>query len=638
MNAEERLTVQRGVPVPSRPERRVVVHGRGRFDAGLLDTALPDAPEPPPLDAVRTLLAGLDVAACDGVWLWGGEPTLRPDLPHLLRALGELDVDRRGLVTDGLALASDKVAGMVRDLGVTAVRLHLASVRADAHDWWLGQKGSFKRLLRAARALREAGVDLEIDVPVTRPTRPFLPEVAELSARLGARRLWLRRITGRGLVRVDDVAVLARFGLLQGELERAVQLGAREGLEVVVEGFPRCAAPGAAAHLLPVGGVQVHVPDAGSWRFLGPEFGPVATERGCGRCPGPPVCAGAPSDYVRRFDRSEIDSESNTMRVVGELPPTPLLDGSVYPPPRAGRFPASRLAYVRKASQMPSLADDPLVMVPRAEPPASLRVVFLAPSKVADPALGDHPGPEVAEPTRAVRIRLVQAAQHGARTRRVASAGSIAHPEAPALLREAVRLQFEEVEVAGELSAMATLADLKMRRLRGLTRLDAALYSPDPDAHDRIVGESGAFDDTLDLLDRAAGLVPGLSVGTYAVLRSPEDVEGFAQGWADGILPGEPWFRLAPQGGSLSALADVARGIGDEAVHDALAAVLPVALLARRDDLVPAPAAQQAFGAIPSAFAAPSGSDRFGCYAERLADPQTPQPGSCPGYAEGWSR
>lgn len=638
MNAEERLTVQRGVPTPDRPEHRVVVHGRARFDGGHLDTALPDAPSPPSLDAIRALLAGIAAEGADGVWLVGGEPTLRPDLPHLLRALGEVDAPRRGLVTDGLALASDKAAGLVASLGVTAVRMHLASVRADAHDWWLGQTGSFKRVLRAAKSLRQAGVALELDVPVTRPTRPFLAEVAELAARLGVGRLWLRRVTGRGVVRPDDVAILARLGLLQGDLERAVQLGAREGLQVVVEGFPRCAVPGGAAHLLPVGGVVVHVPDDGPWRFLAPELGPVETVEGCGRCPGPPVCGGAPADYVRRFGRTEIDSESNAVRAVGTLPPTPRLDGSVYPPPRAGRFPASRLAYVRKAAQLPSLADDPLVMVPRGAPPHAIRVVFLAPSKVADPSLGDRPGPEVAEPTRAVRIRLVEAAQHGAKVLRIASAGSMAHPEAPALLREAVRLQFDQVEVAGELSALSTLADLKMRRLRGLTRLDAALYSPDPAEHDRIVGEAGAFEATLDLLDRAAGLVPGLAIGTYAVLRSERDVEGFAQGWADGTLPGEPFFRLAPVGGSLRGLAEIAKGIGDDAVQDALAAVLPVALLPRRDDLVPAPAAQRAFGAIPEAFSRPSGSDRYGCYADRLSDPQTPQPGSCPGYAEGWSR
>ena len=633
MNADAGLALHRGVPSPDSPEIRVVVHGGQRFDGGLLDHVLPEPPTPPSIDAVRAVLDG----ARGTVLLTGGEPTLRPDLPRLVRELAERDGVRAGLITDGLALAAPKVAGMLRDLGLGIVRIRLACAHPDAHEWLFGQPGTFKRVVRAIKAVTDAGLRLEFDVPVTRPTRPFLPETVEFASRVGASRVFLRRVSARGITREHDVTVVDRLGLLQADVERAVQRGARDGLELAVEGFPRCAVPGVAAWLVPVGGVDVRIPRDGAWRFLGPELRDAPTEAGCARCPGPPACAGAPEDYVRRFGRAEIDSEGNRMVAVGSLPPTPRHDGSVYPPPREGRAPASRVAYVRKAAAMPALGDDPMILFGKEPMPPSLRVVFLAPARVADPLLGDRPGPEAPEPTRGVRIRLVQAAQHGVPRLRIASAGSLAHPDAAELLREAVRLQFAQVEAAGELSAMAALGDLKLRRLRGLTRLDAALYAPDAASHDAVVGVPGAFDATLDLLDRAASVIPGLSVGAYAVLRDPAHIEAFAAGWADGSLPGDPWFRLAPTGGSLRAAAEIARSLGDGPAFDALAAVLPVALLDRGDHVVPASAAQRAWGGIPASFAAPSGSDCYGCYAHRLADPHRPRPGTCPGYAEGWN-
>lgn len=638
MNAEEATGLHRGVPSPARPEIRVVVHGGSRFPASRLDSVLVDPPAPPSLEAVRGCLASVRDRSVDGVWLWGGEPTLRGDLPRLLSSLGEIEGVRKGLISDGQALTSVKVVEQIRQMGVGSIRLVIASVRASAQDWYLGGQGSFKRSLLAARAIRKAGVELEVEVPVTRPTRPFVREVVELAARLGARRVWLRRVTGRGLARTRDVEVLARLGLLQADVEQAVQLGAREGLQVVTEGFPRCVLPGVVAHSVSPAGVEVLVPPDGPWRFLSTEFASQTGDRGCAGCPGPSGCVGAPEDYVRRFGRSEIDAHTNPVRQVGDLPRTPAMDGSRYPPPRAGRFPSASLPYVARAARLTSLADDPLVMVPRPAVPARVRAVFLAPAKIADPVLGDQPGPQVPETTRQARIRLVQVAQHGARTLRIASAGSMNHPDAPELLREAVRLQFEQVEVAGEISALASMKDLKMRRLRGLTRLDAALFGATPEVHDAVVGDPGAFEATLDLLDRASRLVPGLAVGAYAVIRAAREVEPFAQAWADGRLPGDPWFRLAPSGGSLHELADVARGLGEGPARDALAAVLPVSLLERGSEVVPAPAAQEAWGSLAADFARPSGSDRYGCYADRLADAFDPQPGDCPGYAVGWNR
>jgi hypothetical protein len=633
-NLSPSSTRRRHWPTAEHPEVRVVTGLRQRT-LGLLDWTVEDPPADPSLEEV--VAAARPFTHADGWMLAGGEPTLRADFPRLVQALVAAGAPRLGMITDGLALAGAggaKVVELLRGLGLARVRVRLQGSRHDAHDWLVDQKGSWRRAVKAVQVAVDGGLEVEIEHTITRPTAPFLEESVELFARLGAKAVVLRRITARGPAGANDVAVAARFGLIQQELETAVQVGVRRGLRVMMEGFPQCAAPGAAAWQLATDAVVWAVPEGGAWPFLRPALELPASGPGCARCPGAPACCQAPLDYTRRFGRLELDSEGNRLFNPGALPPTPLQGGDTPPPDRHGRTPPTRLSYVRAAARLPSLGGDPLALIQPGAMGDTLRVVFVAPSRVPDPVLGDA-RPAAPESTRDVRIRLVRVAQHGARTIRVASAGSLAHPDAAELLREATRLEIERIEVAGEASALADFGDMAMRRLRGVTRVDAALFGPDAASHEAILQRPGAFEGTLQALDRLATLVPNITVGVYAVLSRPEELLTWAELWDRGELPGEPWFRLSPRGGDLAALAREAERLSPGPARDAIAAVLPRALFAR-GAVTPAPEAQVAWGEVPTLFAKPSGSDRFGCYADRPSRGGGPQPGEDPGYAVGW--
>ncbi|MFM2162597.1 MAG: hypothetical protein RLZZ383_2109 [Pseudomonadota bacterium] len=636
---------RRDAPSATLPEVRLVVTARSRApvaeglaqDGCRLDHDVPEGDRPADAPADAVVAAGIAAwqAGANAVVLWGGEPTLRPDFPAMVRALREGGVDTIGVATDGLAFGQPDVAARLVGLGLSFVRFRFHSARPDAQDWLTGVKGSLRRTAKAMEAVAAAGLGVEVEAVVTRPTVPHLAETVELAARLGARRIHLRRVTARGAAALDDVALMPRLGLVQTELESAAQAGVRQGARVFLEGFPQCTAPGAAPCRLDEAAVRVVVADAPGWVFVGPMFGPVVGAPGCGRCPGAGACGGAPSDYLARFGRTEVDGEGAKWIHPGTLPPTPLANGDVKPVGRQGRHPPLRLAYAKVAARLPSHGGDPLVAVSKSPSADVIRTLFVAPPRVRERAFADLPAPAAAESTRDVRIRLVRAAQHGASTLRIASAGTLAHPAAAEMLREATRLEIPRIEVAGEASAVAGWGDMELRRLRGIHRLDAALYAPDAATHDAIVGIPGAFEATLAALDRAGEAVPGLAVGAYAVLRDASEVLAWAQAWDDGLLPGDPFFRLASVGGDLAELAAAAASLPRGPARDALAAVLPVALLPR-DGVKPAPEATVAFGEFAAVWAAPSGSDRFGCYTGRLAREGGPVAGDCPGWALGW--
>ncbi len=242
---------------------------KGRLDEPFLGLAAPS------IEAVAEL------AGEEPVVLWGGEPTLRADLPALLAAL-----PKPWLRSDGLAFgrAAGSLAGLLG--GVIVV---LPSGRRDASDWLLGRTGATKAVVAGIRGARDAGLPIAIEVPLTRPTAPHLGETVELAAHLGASAIRLRRLSAAGLDPDDFVALSPRVAPLEAPLEEAARIAGRRDIELVCEGLPACAR----------GSVEALVP---SW--LNAE---VPSDAGrCGSCPGPASCEGVPADYSARFGWEEF--------------------------------------------------------------------------------------------------------------------------------------------------------------------------------------------------------------------------------------------------------------------------------------------------------------------------------------------
>jgi MoaA/NifB/PqqE/SkfB family radical SAM enzyme len=584
-------------------ELRLCLGGRRRAP-GRLDhaTGSPDVA----LDELAAALAAHSRRA--EVLLCGGEPTLRADLPRLIATLVPM-APRLGMLTDGLALSASGVAPALAASGLGRVRVELHAARPEVHDWLCGIPGAGRLAVRGIRASVAAGLRVECETVVTRPSAPYLAETVAVLGRLGVAAVHLRRLTARGAAADDFIALSPRFGLVEDELAAALAAGRRASVEIVARDFPACVAPAlrhAGVELLTVAGVTA--------------ASGATCERGCAACPGAPACEGAPADYVARFGHAELRSAG-----VAALE---LARGAACPPsPRAGRAPATRLGFavLRASSPAESPAD-----APRPIPPVQ-RFAFYTPARVRCADCGDHDrGPRAPEATRAIRARLVRAAQEGSPTLRIGAA-SLAHPAAAALLWEATRLSWERVEVAGEAAALDSATDGELVKLRKLARFDVALFGPDAARHDEHTGASGSFARALSAAERLHGLA-GVPVGAYAVIHDAAAVEDWAAAWAAGRLPGAPAFRLAERGGTLDELARAAAGLPDGAARRALAAVLPRCRFELADDVAAPPEPLLAWGDEPERWRAACGSDPYGRF-DRCA---CPRPG-CVGLAAGWT-
>jgi hypothetical protein len=357
----------------------------------------------------------------------------------------------------------------------------------------------------------------QVEVVITRPTVPYLAETVALIRRTGVQHIRFRALAATGPAADAAITLVPRYGLLQPVLEDAIQTALRHDMTVHVEGIPRCVVPKFPEVCCPTDATQWALP--GATAAVAPS---AAAGPGCAECPGPPVCLGAPRHYAARFGSAEFSSEgADQGRAVRVQPLEPPASGDTVhpPPPRRGRQPSTRVASAVRQAQRISLGGDPMAgRAPIASSPQTISVQF-----------------GVDEPSRDIRQRLVRAAQHGAATLRI-DGDSLAHPAALELLREALRLSFDAVEVAGHAHHMSDCSDANLFHLRGLARFDIVLHGADAQSHDQITGQAGSFDAACTVAERISRLT-GIEVGIVPTDLDPSTVSDLEAACAAGALP-----------------------------------------------------------------------------------------------------
>jgi len=549
----------------------------------------------PLADILQTAAA---VAVPGAFLLTGGDPLRRSDLWELLTELARLRGTALGLCTAGQGLTKT-LAQRLRAVGVQRIHVPFHCARQDAHDWLVGKTGALKIAHRAIRAALDAELPVSAEVVLTRPTAAHLAETIEVLARTGVHTICVRRLTACDTDGPELVPLAARLSLIGRSLEQAAAVALERRVRLSLRDLPLCVAP----RLRPL----FAAPDSELWVYPdGSARARIEAGPGCPTCPASGECGGAPQDYVARFGWEEFADPAITA--------------------------------IRMREDVPDQQ--------RAEPSAPMTFTWHGPRRVRCDACGDTPAEKATaqhpyESTRVIRARLVQTAQYRPSILRLVGADLLAHPQAAALVYDAVRL-FRHVEIAGEASAIVDWTDLDLRRLRDIQRIDVAFYGPDAAAHDAHCGIPGAFAATLRGIERVRAKTP-ITIGAYAVLHDARWVAAFADAWSRGALPGEPRFRLSAKGSSLDELFQSARALPPGRARSALLAVLPRCGLAEEDsdggseDRVAITGdRQQTMRAGRSTSWHPCGSDPIGTFEPCDDGTAACANSGCPGAAVGW--
>ena len=114
----------------------------------------------------------------------GGEPLMRPDLFELLE-----HARTRGVIpalATNATLIDEPIARRLASLGVPRASVSLDGANAQTHDAFRGLPGSFDDALRGIHALRQAGIQVQINVTFTKKNRDDAPAMLDLVHKLDA--------------------------------------------------------------------------------------------------------------------------------------------------------------------------------------------------------------------------------------------------------------------------------------------------------------------------------------------------------------------------------------------------------------------------------------------------------------------
>ncbi|NOZ02071.1 MAG: radical SAM protein [Deltaproteobacteria bacterium] len=187
------------------------------------------------------VVAELESAAARGfevVTFTGGEPTLRKDLPLLVKRARDLGL-AVGLQTNARVLAYGPARAALLKMDVRFV-VAVHGPDKEIHDAVTRAPGSFDQTIEAVRRLTEAGEKVTGKVVISRLNSAVLPDIAQVLVRAGAHRVNFTFPHGLGNAASDFEGVVPRYRDVIGPLRRAASIVSEGGGLAVTEAVPLC--------------------------------------------------------------------------------------------------------------------------------------------------------------------------------------------------------------------------------------------------------------------------------------------------------------------------------------------------------------------------------------------------------------
>jgi len=162
----------------------------------------------------------------------GGEPTLRADLPELIRHGKTLGL-RVNLITNGLRLSSPGYAGKLVEAGLDSAQISIEAADPALHDSLVGRNGAYRLTVQGIRNLRALGIHVHTNTTLNAHNLEAAPALIRfLHGELGLRVLSMNMViqTGEALARPGTAVTYSEVAArLPGLLAEA----AREGIKLV---------------------------------------------------------------------------------------------------------------------------------------------------------------------------------------------------------------------------------------------------------------------------------------------------------------------------------------------------------------------------------------------------------------------
>jgi radical SAM protein with 4Fe4S-binding SPASM domain len=162
----------------------------------------------------------------------GGESTLRPDLPELIRFGKDLGL-RINLITNGIRAADPDYAGTLVDAGLDSAQISLEAADPALHDKIVGKAGAHERTVRGVGNFQRRGIHVHTNTTLCAWNLLAAPELI----RFAGRSLKLKTLSMNMVIRtgqaLDDKGIGVSYARVAEALPGLIEVSEREGVKLV---------------------------------------------------------------------------------------------------------------------------------------------------------------------------------------------------------------------------------------------------------------------------------------------------------------------------------------------------------------------------------------------------------------------
>ncbi len=159
----------------------------------------------------------------------GGEPTLHPDLPALVRHASTLGM-WTNLITNGTQLTPRLVAAL-RAAGLDSVQISIEGADEATHDAIVGQAGAFAAAMAGLDRVRAAGLRVHTNTTICALNRDAVPAIVAMTQALGLERLSMNMLMPCGSARGSLAELLITYRDIGAVVLAAQRQAAALGIE-----------------------------------------------------------------------------------------------------------------------------------------------------------------------------------------------------------------------------------------------------------------------------------------------------------------------------------------------------------------------------------------------------------------------
>jgi MoaA/NifB/PqqE/SkfB family radical SAM enzyme len=180
-----------------------------------------------------------------GVVLTGGEPSLHPELPEVVRYAKSRGLHVR-MITNGSRMADPDFAARIADAGLDLVHVSIYSVRPDVEEKLRGMPGTLDKAFGAIEQALRHGIPVNVNCVINKLNADHLDETVAylIEHHPGVRHfVWNNLDPSMGRAEVNQDLYLHRMADLRASLYRALRLLHLSGRTFRVERVPLCYMP-----------------------------------------------------------------------------------------------------------------------------------------------------------------------------------------------------------------------------------------------------------------------------------------------------------------------------------------------------------------------------------------------------------